>query len=364
MTTASEPSPRGSHHVEATYPDMRAARHAIARLEEHGIAASDIRLLGDAAAQARHGAESATADRAVGRHAVRSALLGLAVGAAGGGLVGAAIGLIGFGLGGLGLLGSVVAGALGGGYYGLILGGVARIKQSDAWELTYQPVEDGEVTVAVRTQDAEAADVADRTLGQLGPLSADRRNEAPSRGLDRTKASAAATTEQRRVRLATREVSPSNAAVAGHPIHAMLIPLPIASLTAVVVTDVMALVTDLAFWAAFSRFLLTFGVLTGVLAATVGAMDYFTVSTARRAVGRVHAVGNALALVVATVNLSIRLADVGGSVSAWEVGLSALAAAALAVTGWAGGELVYRHGVGVTGPATTPRSPPPRGRTR
>jgi uncharacterized membrane protein len=144
---------------------------------------------------------------------------------------------------------------------------------------------------------------------------------------------------------------PSTAAVMGHSIHPMVIPFPITFLTAALATDVAARTTEDPFWSRTSRWMLHVGIVTGVIAGAVGAIDYFTIRRAReKSVGKLHAFGNPVALGLAAANLALRQKRQAGAMpSAAEITLSTATAAVLGVTGWAGAELSYRHMVGVTG---------------
>lgn len=144
---------------------------------------------------------------------------------------------------------------------------------------------------------------------------------------------------------------PSTAAVAGHPIHPMMIPYPIAFLTTALVTDATARRTGDPFWARTSSWLLGAGIASGLAAGAVGAIDYFTIRRAReKPVGRLHAWGNPLAIALAAANLAARARRrPGAPVSGTDLTLSALTAALVGLTGWAGAELSYRHMVGVAG---------------
>jgi uncharacterized membrane protein len=142
---------------------------------------------------------------------------------------------------------------------------------------------------------------------------------------------------------------PSTAAVAGHPIHPMVVPYPIAFLTTALVTDVAARRTGDPFWTRASGLLLGAGIATGLAAGLIGAIDYFTIRRAReKPAGRLHAYGNVAALGLAAVNLAARGRDEDGP-SASDLALTAATAALVGVTGWMGAELSYRHMVGVAG---------------
>lgn len=142
--------------------------------------------------------------------------------------------------------------------------------------------------------------------------------------------------------------APSTAAVAGHPIHPMLIPFPVAFLVGVLASDLAYWGTADPFWARASLWLVGAGVVMGALAGVFGAADFFTISRARQhGIGWIHALGNVTALVLSLVSWLVRLDDPAAAVLPWGLVLSAVVAALLGVTGWAGGELSYRHRIGV-----------------
>ena len=143
---------------------------------------------------------------------------------------------------------------------------------------------------------------------------------------------------------------PSTAAIFGHPIHPMIVPYPISFLTAALATDVAARATRDPFWGRASGLLLGAGILSGAAAGAVGAIDYYTIRRARTtAAGRIHSLGNPLALGLAVATLALRRGRPGGIPGAGAVALTAAMAAILGVTAWAGGELSYTHMVGVKG---------------
>lgn len=145
---------------------------------------------------------------------------------------------------------------------------------------------------------------------------------------------------------------PSTAAIAGHPIHPMMIPYPIAFLTAALATDLAARATRDPFWARASNWLLGAGTVAGLAAGAVGAIDYVTIRRAHeKSVGKLHAYGNPAALALAAANLASRRGRQGRDAipTGGEVAITAAVAALLGVTGWAGAELSYRHMVGVVG---------------
>lgn len=142
---------------------------------------------------------------------------------------------------------------------------------------------------------------------------------------------------------------PSTAAVAGHPIHPMLVVFPIAFLVAVLAADLAFWGTNDPFWARASTWLLGAGVVMGVLAAAVGLVEFLTISRVRfLAAGRIYFLGNATAILLALANLLYRIdEDLGAGVIPFGLILSAVVAVLL-VTGWLGSEHVFRHRIGVT----------------
>jgi uncharacterized membrane protein len=143
---------------------------------------------------------------------------------------------------------------------------------------------------------------------------------------------------------------PSRAAIAGHPIHPMLIPFPIAFFVGALVTDLVFLLTGDPFWARTSLWLIVGGLAGGLIAAIFGLTDFLTIPRVREhSIGWIHALGNGTVLLLSLVNLLLRLANPQGGVLPWGLLLSFIVTGILVVTGWFGGELAYRHMVGVIG---------------
>lgn len=142
--------------------------------------------------------------------------------------------------------------------------------------------------------------------------------------------------------------TPSTAAIAGHPVHPMIIPFPIAFLIGVPIADVVFAVTQTAFWAEASFWLLVAGLVMGGVAALAGLIDFLTLKTVRRhRVGWWHLLANSGALALALVNLFVRIGDRAAAVLPSGLILSLVTAGLIVVGGWYGGELSYRHRIGV-----------------
>lgn len=140
----------------------------------------------------------------------------------------------------------------------------------------------------------------------------------------------------------------SIAQIAGHPIHPMLVPIPIAAFVGALLTDIAYVASAEIMWANFSSWLLLVGVIFGVIAAIAGLIDFLGNRLVRALPPAwPHLIGNAVVLILAIVNLMIHMRD--GWTSVWPTGLvlSGITALILPVTGWLGWAMVYRHGVGV-----------------
>jgi uncharacterized membrane protein len=141
---------------------------------------------------------------------------------------------------------------------------------------------------------------------------------------------------------------PSTAKIGGHPIHPMLVPFPIATLVGAFVTDLLFLYFGTPGFANASKWLLAFGIATGLLAATFGFIDFMGSDRIRRlGIALQHMIANVSAVVIAIINLAIRLGDETANVESLGVYLSGVTVLILLFSGWRGGDLVYIHRVGV-----------------
>jgi len=136
----------------------------------------------------------------------------------------------------------------------------------------------------------------------------------------------------------------------GHPVHPALVAVPIGAWIASFVFDIGSrLVRDPGFLAQGSRWLIAIGVLGAVAAALVGFLDLLAIPTGTRVfrIGLVHMSINLAVTVAFVVGFLIRGGTGGGPVGWGPLVLSAVALAALGVSGYLGGELAYRYGVRV-----------------
>ena len=141
----------------------------------------------------------------------------------------------------------------------------------------------------------------------------------------------------------------STASIAGHPIHPMLIPFPVAFLVSAFVTDLMFWSTGNSGWAIASMWLLGAGIVMALPAALFGFTDFFGDARIRNLSDAwQHMIGNLVAVVLALANLYIRCRSGAAAVLPWGIWISLATVLLLLFNGWKGWEMVYRHHVGVS----------------
>ncbi|MGH8175427.1 MAG: DUF2231 domain-containing protein [Steroidobacter sp.] len=142
----------------------------------------------------------------------------------------------------------------------------------------------------------------------------------------------------------------TRATVAGHPIHPMLVTLPIGLWVFSLICDFVFVFTGDSRWAVTAYFTLGGGIVGALLAAVPGLLDLLGLHDARaRRIGTFHMVLNLAIVAAQAASFWLRTADDGGS-NALPWGISMVAVATLVVSGWLGGHLV--HVLGVTQPGT------------
>ncbi len=135
----------------------------------------------------------------------------------------------------------------------------------------------------------------------------------------------------------------SRAAIGGVPIHAMLVPFPIACFTGALLTDIVYAKSFNIQWVNFSSWLLAFGMVMGSLAALFGLIDLFAAPRALRPASAIwHMAGNIVLLAVALLNNVVHARDGWTSVVPLGLILSAVTVALMVVTGFLGHRLAYR----------------------
>ena len=141
----------------------------------------------------------------------------------------------------------------------------------------------------------------------------------------------------------------SKAKLFGHPAHQQLVALPLGMLAFAVLFDGIGLFTgmqaasEIAFWA------MSAGIVTGIVAAGIGMIDLAAIPHGTRAarVGALHGLGNVIVLGIFVCSWALRRGE-GHEPTPFALVLSFSAFALVLLTAWLGGELVTRHGIGVS----------------
>src|SRR3954452_25561272 len=136
----------------------------------------------------------------------------------------------------------------------------------------------------------------------------------------------------------------------GHPVHQMLIVFPLGLLATAVVFDILGLITDNTGFATAAAYMSAAGVIGGLVAAVFGLMDWLAIPKGTRGhrVGMWHGGGNVVVTLLFALSWLVRANADAWDPNALALVLSFVGFAIAGVTGWLGGELVDRLGVGVS----------------
>jgi uncharacterized membrane protein len=147
----------------------------------------------------------------------------------------------------------------------------------------------------------------------------------------------------------------STASIAGHPIHPMLIPFPIAFFVATFVCDLAYWQSPNDAWVTATLWLLGAGLVIAVLAAVAGLTDVLA-EPRIRALNDAwwHAGGNVLVVLIELYNFYARYSEGSSAIVPKGLVLSLIVVCILLFTGWKGWEMVYRYRVGVADAADSP----------
>lgn len=136
------------------------------------------------------------------------------------------------------------------------------------------------------------------------------------------------------------------ARIGRHPIHPILVTLPIGLFVFSFVCDLISRSRGTPIWSEVARYTLGGGLVGALLAAVPGLIDYGTVRAPRpRRLATAHLGLNLLAVALFALSFWARVRPEQAPVlhPFW---LSAVGIVVLAVAGWLGGEMVFVHGVG------------------
>lgn len=138
----------------------------------------------------------------------------------------------------------------------------------------------------------------------------------------------------------------SPATVKKHPLHPMLVTLPIGLWVFALACDIVAAAGGSGAWSTVALYCVSGGIVGAVLAAVPGLIDYFSIDeAAMRRIANFHMIVNLGAVVVFSLNLWSRLSLPPGSVV--PLMLSVVGVVCIGVAGWLGGEMVYVKGMAV-----------------
>ena len=136
------------------------------------------------------------------------------------------------------------------------------------------------------------------------------------------------------------------ASIKKHPIHPMLVGLPIGLWVFALICDVMRAATGNNVWQTVAIYCIPAGIVGAVVAAVPGLIDYFSIDEASmKRIANLHLVVNLGAVVIFAINLWLRFRLTGQSYL--PIGLSILGVLAIGLGGWLGGEMVYVKGMAV-----------------
>ena len=140
----------------------------------------------------------------------------------------------------------------------------------------------------------------------------------------------------------------SRAKLFGHPIHQMLIVFPLGLLAMALIFDVIHLASGNGYWSEIAYWMIAAGVISGLVAAPFGFIDWLAIPAGTRAkrIGALHGGGNLVVVVLYAASWLMRRGApqepmMIAYVLSFAGGIIAL------FTGWLGGELVDRLSVGV-----------------
>ena len=142
----------------------------------------------------------------------------------------------------------------------------------------------------------------------------------------------------------------SKASVAGHPIHPMLIPFPLALWVTSFVVDILFYFLRHPTLLVIAKFMIAAGCLGAIAAALPGIIDWLAIKNGDvKKVANWHARLNIAALVVFAISFFLRTgsySELVGRRLTIPFLLSLVGVILISISGWLGGELVFRYGIG------------------
>lgn len=138
------------------------------------------------------------------------------------------------------------------------------------------------------------------------------------------------------------------ASVAKHPIHPMLIGIPIGLWLFSLACDLLSLLPQASDnWKVVAFYSMAGGIIGAFIAAIPGLIDMLSLPKPLRNIALMHMALNLTVIALYVANVWLRSHAVQTMTPLW---LSIAAVLLLGVSGWLGGKMVYEHGVGVQTP--------------
>ncbi len=139
----------------------------------------------------------------------------------------------------------------------------------------------------------------------------------------------------------------NKARIAGHPIHPMLVSIPIGLWVFSFIADLLYFFLNSPLWAVIASYLIAAGCVGALLTALPGFVDYMSLKDPQtKKVATWHMAINLILVALYAFNFYLRYEyqyDIRGIPFA----LSFLGIVFLGLSGWLGGELIYVHKVGI-----------------
>jgi uncharacterized membrane protein len=143
----------------------------------------------------------------------------------------------------------------------------------------------------------------------------------------------------------------STAAIGEHPMHPMLVAIPIGAFVLALIGDIATSMTQDAFWYQWSFYCIGIGIIFALVAAIPGFVDYLSVkmSAEGKMLATWHMALNLTAVVLYVVDFWMRMGNAALNTGRWPaaMGLEILPLLILGASGWIGGQMTFVHKVGV-----------------
>lgn len=138
----------------------------------------------------------------------------------------------------------------------------------------------------------------------------------------------------------------SPASIKKHPVHPMLVALPIGLWIFALVCDVIRAAGGTSNWGTVATYCVAAGIVGALLAAVPGLIDYFSIDEAEmKRIANLHLAVNLGAVVIFAINLWLRFRL--PAESNVPLALSIIGILAIGLGGWLGGEMVFVKGMAV-----------------